>query len=79
MSKRLLYTEGLQKEDAQLLELLRSSLGYLDLTMQTETLNLAMTQTEESIRQAKEMQERKGKLYQTMGVTVGALLALLII
>lgn len=79
MSKRLLYTEGLQKEDEQLLELLRSSLGYLDLTMQTETLNLAMTQTEESIRQAKEMQERKGKLYQTMGVTVGALLALLII
>lgn len=79
MSKRLLRSEGFLKEDEQLLELLRSSLGYLDLTMQTETLNLAIIQTEEAIKLAKEQRESRAKLYQTMGITVGALLTLLII
>lgn len=79
ISARLLSCEGLQKEDQILLEQLGSSLGYLDLTMQTETLNLAILQADEAIMHAKEQQEAKGKLYQTMGVTVGALLTLLII
>ena len=77
--KTLLRSEGFQKEDIQLLELLGSGLGYLDLTMQTETLNLAIIRTEEAIKQAKKQQDSKGKVYQTMGVTVGALLILLII
>lgn len=79
MSGKLLRSEGFLKEDGQLLELLRNSLGYLDLTMQTENLNLVIIQAEEAIKSAKEQQESKGKLYQTMGVTVGALLTLLII
>lgn len=79
LSKKLLLKSGFQKEDAQLMELLRSSLGYLDLTMQTETLNLAMVQTETAIHSARKQQEIRGKLYRTMGVTVGALLVLLII
>lgn len=79
MSGKLLQAEGLKKEDGELLKLLGSSLGYLDLTMQTETLNLAMIQAEEAIRTAKELKESRGKLYRTMGVTVGALLTLLII
>ena len=78
-SVKILTAEGIKREDEQLLDLLKSSLGYLDLTLQTETLNLAILQTEDSINQAKEQQARKGKLYQTMGVTVGALLVLLII
>ena len=78
-TKRLLLSEGFSKEDAQLLELLGSSLGYLDLTMQTEHLNLAILRTEETIGQAKRQQETKGRLYQTMGVTAGALLTLLVI
>lgn len=78
-AKEFMRTEGFGKEDLQLLELLGSSLGYLDLTMQTETLNLAIIRTEETIGIAKEQQESRGKLYQTMGVTVGALLTLLII
>ena len=78
-SIKILTVEGIRREDEQLLDLLKSSLGYLDLTLQTETLNLAILQTEDSINQAKEQQARKGKLYQTMGVTVGALLVLLII
>lgn len=79
MSKKLLCVEGFRPEDFQLLELLRSSLGYLDLTMQTETLNLAIFQTEDAIKMAVEQKEKRGKLYQTMGITVGALLTLLII
>lgn len=78
-SELLLKEEGFLKEDMQLLELLQKGLGYLDLMMQTETLNLAIFQTEEAIQQAKGHMEIKGKLYRTMGVTVGALLALLII
>lgn len=61
------------------MKILGSSFGYLDLAMQTETLNLGILRTEEAIRQAKEEREKKGKLYQTMGVTAGALLTLLII
>ncbi len=79
MSEKLLQEEGFCKEDGTLFEILKGSLGYLDLTMQTETLNLAILQTEDAIKLAKEQQESKGKLYRTMGVTCGALLTLLII
>ena len=78
-SEKLLEAEGFCKEDLHLLELLQNSLGYLDLTMQTETLNQAVMQTEEAIEQAKKQFEIKGRLYRTMGVTVGALLTLIII
>lgn len=79
MSEKLLRGEGFQKEDGQLFELLRSSLGYLDLTMQLETLRLVAAQTENALGKARELLETRGRLYRTMGVTVGALLALLII
>lgn len=78
-TNKLLCAEGFQKEDVCLLELLGSSLGYLDLAMQTETLNLAIIRTEEAVHTAKKQLESKGRLYQTMGITVGALLTLLII
>ena len=78
-SKKLLQEEGFLKEDIHLFELLQNGLGYLDLTMQTETLNLAILQTEEAVREAKGQLEIKGKIYRTMGVTVGALLTLMII
>ena len=78
-SEMFLKDAGLEKRDAVILETLGSSLGYLDLTLQTETLNLAILQAEEAIKCAKGQAEKKGKLYQTMGVTVGALLTLLII
>lgn len=76
---QLLAAEGFRSEDEMLLDLLKSGLGYLDLAMQTETLNLAMIRTEEAIAEAKEESKTKGKLYQTMGVTIGALLSLMII
>ena len=47
--------------------------------MQMENINLAICQTEEAIKSAKEEKNSKGKLYRTMGVTAGAFLSLLII
>lgn len=78
-TKKLLKNDGFQKEDQEIMDILKNSLGYLDLTMQTETLNLAMLQTKEAVQNARELQDSKGKLYRTMGVTVGALLTLLMI
>ena len=78
-SRKLLLAEGFRKEDGHLLELFGGSLGYLDLTMQTEHLNLVMIRTEEAIEEAQKLKESRGKLYQTMGVTAGALLTLLMI
>lgn len=78
-SKNLLLQPGFKKEDGSLLELLRGSLGYLDLELQTETLNQTIFRTEEAISVAKEEQKQKGRLYQTMGVTAGAVLTLLVI
>ena len=79
MSDELLTREGFQKGDKNLMEQLGNSLGYLDLTMQTENLNLSICQVDEAIENAKTKKKKKGKLYQTMGVTVGALLTLLMI
>ena len=76
---KLLESEGLQKEDKHLLELLGKGLGYLDLRMQTENLQMALMQTEEAVIAAKEVQKVKGRLYQTMGMSAGVFLVLLIV
>ena len=78
-SKQLVLEEGFLEKDLQLVEVLGNGLGYLDLTMQTETLNQAIIRTEEEIQEAKKQQQNKGKLYQTMGITAGALLTLLMV
>ena len=77
--EKLFRKKGFMKEDEKIFEMLCSSLGYLDLTMQTESLNLAAMQVEEVIKTAEEQRQIKGKLYRTMGISVGALLTLLII
>ena len=75
----LLSWEGMKREDQQLLEQLGSSLGCFEVTLQLEMLQGVIRQTEEVLKMAKEQQEVRGKLYQTMGVSLGALLTLLII
>lgn len=79
MKEELMTCTSLKNEDKYLLEQLGRGLGYLDLEMQTESLNQVIYQTEEVIKSAKEQKEIKEKLYQTMGVTAGAFLVLLII
>lgn len=76
---RLLANSGFRKEDKTLFDDLQRSLGYLDLELQTETLNETIFRTAEVISRAKEEQRMKGRLYRTMGVTAGAVLTLLII
>lgn len=78
-AETLLKKRGFAKEDERILEMLCGSLGYLDLAMQMDTLNLAILQVEEMIKDAKEKQEIRGKLYRTMGITTGAMMALFII
>ena len=75
----LLQQAELLKVDLPLLEILGNSLGYLDITMQIEHLNFTVLQIEDVLNLAKEQWMVKGKLYRTMGVSVGALLVLLII
>ena len=77
--EHLLKKDGFQKEDRYLFQILGNGLGYLDLKMQTENLQLAMAQTEEAMILAKETWKVKGRLYQTMGVSAGVFLTLLII
>lgn len=77
--EKLFLKETLWKEDRSLFLMLGNSLGYLDVAMQLEHLNLVILQVEESLKQAKEQQEIKGKLYRTMGAAAGAFFVLLII
>ena len=55
-TKELLSKTGFSKEDERIFEMLCSSLGYLDLTMQMDALNLAILQVESAIKEAKEKQ-----------------------
>lgn len=75
----LLQCGGIQKTEQRIFELLGNGLGYLDLETQIDTLQLAVLQIEEKIEEAKEQRERKGKLYRTMGITLGALFVLLVV
>ena len=75
----LLQKAELLKEDRILFEILGNSLGYLDITMQIEHLNFTILQIEDVLNLAKGQWMVKGKLYRTMGISVGALLVLLII
>ena len=77
--EEILKTEGFVKEDAKLFEMLEGSLGYLDLTMQMESLKLAIFQVEDEIKTAEEQRQTRGKLYRTMGISAGTLLTLLMI
>ena len=78
-TSHLLQNADFSKEDESLFEVLGNSLGYLDISMQIEHLNLTVLQIEDALNMAKEQWRVKGKLYRTMGVSLGALLVLLIV
>ena len=75
----LLQCGGIQTSEQRIFELLGNGLGYLDLETQIDTLQLAVLQMEEKIEEAKEQRDREGKLYRTMGMTLGALFVLLVV
>lgn len=56
-----------------------SGIGYLDVAMQLKTFDLLLEQVERSLDNARLKQEKDGKLYQTLGVGIGLMLAIVLI
>lgn len=56
-----------------------TSLGYMDVDMQLKSLDLMMEQVERSLVEARMKQEKDGKIYQTLGVGIGLMLAIVLI
>lgn len=55
------------------------NIGYLDETMQMRTFDLLIEQIEEMLANAKIRQERDGKVYQTLGIGMGVLFAIVLV
>lgn len=56
-----------------------SGIGYLDVPMQLKTFDLLLEQLDRSLDNARLKQEKDGKLYQTLGVGIGLMLAIVLI
>lgn len=56
-----------------------SGIGYLDVPMQLKTFDLLLEQIDHSLDNARLKQEKDGKLYQTLGVGIGLMLAIVLI
>lgn len=69
----------LKKEDKEQLKTLGEVLGYLDLEMQLNSLDLYLEQLDLSILEAQEAIRTKRKLYQSLGVAGGIFLILLLL
>lgn len=69
----------LRKEDREKLLALGGQLGYLDMEMQINTIELYLEQIQEEIKGARENLKKNGKLYQTMGVMAGIFLVILMV
>lgn len=59
--------------------ILGSSIGYLDVPMQLRAFDLLLEQIENGLDGARKKQEKDGKLYQTLGVGIGLMLAIVLI
>lgn len=70
---------AMSREDKDRLLSLGGQLGYLDIEMQLNTIELYLEQLQEEISHAQEASKRNGKLYQTMGVIAGIFVVLLIV
>ncbi|MEE1313482.1 MAG: stage III sporulation protein AB [Lachnospiraceae bacterium] len=58
---------------------LGSAVGYLDVPMQLRAFDLLLEQMEHGLDSARKKQEKDGKLYQTLGIGVGLMLAIVLI
>ncbi|MGN0334040.1 MAG: stage III sporulation protein AB [Lachnospiraceae bacterium] len=70
---------GFRKSDKDLLLTLAEGIGYLDLKMQQETLELVLQQLEEMSETAAEERKRNGRFFEVLGVMAGAFLIILVI
>ena len=58
---------------------LGASIGYLDVPMQLRAFDLLLDQVEHGLDGARKRQEKDGKLYQTLGIGIGLMLAIVLI
>lgn len=75
----VLKESALSKEDKERLVAFGGQMGYLDIEMQINSIELYMEQLQEEIKNAKEGLKRNGKLYRTMGVIAGIFVVILIV
>lgn len=74
-----LKESALSQEDRERLISFGGQLGYLDIEMQQNTIELYLEQVQEEILQARESMKRNGRLYRTMGVVMGIFLVILMV
>jgi stage III sporulation protein AB len=56
-----------------------SAIGYLDVSMQLKNFDLLLDQIERSLSSARVKQEKDGKLYRTLGIGLGLMIAIVLI
>ena len=76
-AKKYLKENALSKEEQERIAQLGERLGYLDREMQLRQLSLYEDEFERMIQKAKEAAPAKKKLYHSLGVFGGAMLAIL--
>lgn len=76
--KNCLPALHIDRQERKDLERLGSMLGYLDVDMQINALDYYLEQVKQSSLRAAEMSKSHKKLYQYMGILVGAALAVLV-
>ena len=78
-TEQLLEKKLFLNSDQGIFRVIQNALGYLDLTLQKDSMELAVLQIEDAVKEAKRQQEEKEKLYRIMGVTIGMLLTLVVL
>ncbi len=77
-AREKLADAGLSREEEEDLYALGAHLGYLDLAMQIKQLELYQWEVQRSIGELQEQMPGKKKIYQSLGIMGGILLAVLI-
>lgn len=78
-NQSLFLGTALNKEDQEMILELGRQMGYLDITMQLQTLELFGEALEESINNAAEDYSKKAKMYRYLGVLTGLFLVMLLV
>lgn len=75
-----MYNSGyLKAEDRQILSELGRSIGKSNTEGETAALALAMTRLDNVLETASEEKKRKGRLYRTLGIMLGAAVGIMLI
>ena len=78
-AREYLKDSSLTKEDLEGLVRLGEDLGYMDITMQENTINLYLEELKGEIRRTRQEAPARKKLYQALGLMAGMFLAILLV